>query len=171
MTLLNELKDAQPRCLQAFKTSAPDKRLQQRFHLSEEFTSRKILCPCGNQDLTVTAYKTTATRGFFRKNKVDSFWAPAFVSCPTCQHKALLFDPREHGWDGELGAAASIVEAGDLVQVNAQPASIYVCYSYQNLENYQELQVDGVSNPEDFFDTFALYIGTEERALFEYECA
>ncbi len=171
MTLLNDLKNSEPSCLQVFKTSEPEQHLQNRFHLTSEFTSRKILCDCGNHKLSVEAYKTSETKGFFRKTKVDSFWAPAFISCSTCHKKTLIFDPRKHGWDGERGDSCSVAEEGDLVQVNASPDSVYVSYSYQNLENYEDLQADGVSNPEDYFDTFALYIGTEDQALFEYECA
>jgi hypothetical protein len=171
LELIEKLKGSKPRCIKEFETCEPEKRLQDKFHLTEEFTSRKIICGCGNDKLTVEAYKTTETKGFFKKTTEDSFWAPASILCPACNKNSLLFDPRKHGWDGEQGDCCSIVEEGELVQVNSSPDSVYVSFSYQSPENYEEFESEGVTNPEDYFDMFALYVGDNDNIIFEYECA
>ena len=171
MELIDKLLSSTPRCLKVFETSDSEEIIKEKFHLTKEFTSRKITCGCGNSDLLLQAYKTSETKGFFKKTKEDSFWAPGFIVCPKCEKRTLVFDPRKHGWDGEMGENCLIVEEGELVTVKQDADNIYVYFSYQNPENYEDFEPDGIKNSEDYFDMFGIVFAANEELIFEYECA
>ena len=171
MELIDTLLKSTPKCLKEFETSDSEKVIKDKFHLTKEFTSRKITCGCGNSGLLLQAYKTSETKGFFKKTIEGSFGAPGFIVCLKCENRSLIFDPRQHGWDGEMGENYSIVEEGELVTVKPETDNIYVYFSYQNPENYEYFEPDGINNPEDYFDMFGIVFGANEELIFEYECA
>ena len=56
----------------------------------------------------------------------------------------------------------------------SSPGTVIVVYSYQGIENYEDLIEGGAANPENFFDTFAVYFaeqGGAHREIVSYECA
>ena len=67
-----------------------------------------------------------------------------------CRVRKLLFDPRIHGYDGENDGCASITGEGEPIEFSKDVGTVIVNYSYQGLENYEELISDGVKNPQDY---------------------
>ncbi|MFD2095003.1 hypothetical protein ACFSJ3_03340 [Corallincola platygyrae] len=121
--------------------------------------------------MLLKVYKSEEVTGFFRKKTIASYWAPAYLKCPECGAEKLIFDPRKHGWDGEMGEDCSITEQGQLTSFSDTPGKVYVCCTFQGAENYEELVSEGVKNPQDYFDTFSLWFGQSPECVFEYECA
>jgi len=77
-----------------------------------------------------------------------------------------------HGWGGEQGESASRVGENPPELFRTTPGNVYINYSYQNGENYQDLIDDGCTNPEDFFDTFTIYFRSDSLIeVVSYECA
>ena len=161
MTLLEKLKNSTPHFLKEFKVYAPDKNIIESINLSGEYTTKGVSCACGNNELVVFAYKEDTEEG-------TDYWAPAYLHCPKCGSRELVFDPRLHGYDAQEGDCYSIVEQGNLNAVNSKPEKIYVSYCYTNTEDFEN---EDISNLEDYFDMFALYIGGSNNLIFEYECA
>lgn len=91
-----------------------------------------------------------------------------------CRVRKLLFDPRIHGYDGENDGCASITGEGEPIEFSKDVGTVIVNYSYQGIENYEELISDGVKNPQDYFDTFTAYFarkGGRPIDVVSYECA
>ncbi len=128
-----------------------------------EFLSKYVICKCGNGALNIYASFGN-----------DMNLAPLVVECPICGVKEEIFNPEIHGWDGENGDNCSSVGESEPKLLPVSPTRLVTEYSYQGAENYEDLIEEGVVNPEDYFDTFALYSVSDSGKLSEvvsYECA
>lgn len=140
------------------------------------FFLKNVRCKCGNDHLNVITTITKKTKkGLFKTKEIINHLAPLHLECPECKTGNLLFDPKVHGWDGENGDSASLTgEDGELI-FNDFPAKVYVELSYQGEDSYEELVEDGISNVQDYFDTFNLYVlpngATKAVEVVSYECA
>jgi hypothetical protein len=162
--MFNRLKAATPRCLAEFQTQEASAEFAGSRYSKSHFVTKRVACVCGSQELELLACRTDD----------GDYLAPISAQCPKCASQHLLFNPAIHGWDGESGASASRVSNREAIPVAATPGSVIVVYSYQGLENYEDLIAEGVANPEDFFDTFAVYFGVGDREptqVVSYECA
>jgi len=161
-----------PKCLSKFKLKKAEDNIASSWNSGLDFITQKIHCECDNDSFLLKTSNTITTTGFFKKKKQVEHLAPVFVSCSKCQNEKLLFDPKIHGWDGEQGASTSRVGENPPELFGTAPGNVYVIYSYQNGENYQDLIDDGCTNPEDFFDTFTIYFRSDSLIeVVSYECA
>jgi hypothetical protein len=161
---LTKLKSATPRCLAEFQTQEVGPDFADSRYSRSHFVIKSVSCMCGSKKLGLLACRS----------EEGDYLAPLDAQCPKCSSRRLFFDPAIHGWDGESGASASRASNQEATLVAASPGSLIVVYSYQGLENYEDLIAEGVSNPEDFFDTFAVYFGAGDRKptqVVSYECA
>lgn len=151
-----------PRCFKGFNIEdATD--IKSNWVSGAEFSSKYVSCACGNALLNIYA-----------SHNGNMNLAPILLECEICQEKEEIFNPEVHGWDGENGDNCSLVGESEPALFNAAPSKIVVEYSYQGLENYEELIQDGIQNPEDYFDVFSIYTCDEDGNLKEvvsYECA
>lgn len=139
-----------------------------------DFVLFEAKCKCGSGNFKVHTGTIEEKKGFFKKKISKEFVAPAYLECSECGVEAKVFDPEVHGWDGENGDNASIV-ADNKEEYPGSPGRIYIELSYQNPENYEDLESEGVLNLQDYFDTFNLYIKCDQsdsiREIMGYECA
>lgn len=151
-----------PRCFKSFNIeNATD--IKSNWVSGTEFLSKCLSCACGNKLLNVYASLDGGIN-----------LAPILLECAICEVKEEIFNPEVHGWDGENGGHCSMVGKSEPRLVNSLPSKIVAEYSYQGLENYEELIQDGIHNPEDYFDVFSIYTCDEDGKLTEvvsYECA
>ena len=101
--------------------------------------------------------------------------SPVFVACEHCAQTELLFDASIHGWDGMVSPGEERVSASTANSFKPVAGTVIVNYSYQGIENYEELLDDGVPNPEDYFDTLSIYFIDPSDGVCEpiasFECA
>lgn len=149
----------------------------EKWQQGSEFIKRHIRCTCGSQGFFLKASIRFRTHGFFRRKPLVEYDAPYFWVCTQCIFSRLLFDPDRHGWDGQdPDAERSTTDESELM-VESEAKQFMVCYSYQGEANYDDLIAEGISNPEDFFDTFSLYARplseSEQRwcCVNAFECA
>lgn len=150
--------EKQPRCFGEFKLLK-----FQESNLGNEFISRNVVCTCGNKKLNIYASLEN-----------ELYLAPVILECPACGHKEQIFNPDIHGWDGENGDNCSMKSTEEPKVLPNSPKKVMVEYSYQGLENYEGLAKEGITNLEDYFDTFNLCGVDENGATHEsidYECA
>lgn len=162
MDVYKKFINRKPACFKSFNLLEA-KDVKSNWASAPEFISRYVACACGNTLLNVYA-----SYG----NKMHL--APVELECPTCMNRTEIFNPTKHGWDGENGDCCSLVGESEPKLFNRTPGKVVVEYSYQGEENYEELINDGIKNPEDYFDVFALYAVSEKGKLDEvisYECA
>lgn len=167
--LIQEIVSRPPKCIGPFiaaNTTEVD---------NSNFVSFNLVCSCGSEEFSVAATRIAETTGLFEKNTTYTYLAPIVVTCSACGQTAKIFDPRIHGWDGEIDCSASQVGNEEPKHCFADPTQIRVTVSYQGIENYEDLKADGVQNLEDFFDTFSLSTRTNQGGdwieLVNYECA
>lgn len=162
MNIYNEFINRKPACFKSFNL-VDAKDVKSNWVTGPEFVSKYIACACGNILLNIYA-----SYG----NKM--YLAPIELECPQCMNRAEIFNPTEHGWDGENGDCCSLVGETEPKLFNKSPIRVLVEYSYQGVENYEELINDGINNPEDYFDVFALYAVSDNGKpdeVISYECA
>ncbi len=139
-----------------------------------EFVTRQIACACGSPALRVATRQSAAAPGVGKQEAVTRL-PPVYLSCPRCGRRALLFDAALHGWNGQVAPGGRAAEARGLVPFRESVGEVLVTCSYQGIENYQELFEDGISDPQDYFDTFTVYYREPGQAGFESvvscECA
>lgn len=164
-TIRDELMDflsKKPRCFSDFNIEdATD--VKSNWVSGVEFSSKYVSCPCGNSLLNIYASQNEGIT-----------LAPILLECENCQLKEEIFNPEVHGWNGENGDNCSMIGKFEPRLVNSLPSKIVAEYSYQALENYEELIQNGIQNPEDYFDVFSIYTCDEDGNLKEvvsYECA
>lgn len=137
--------------------------IQTDWTTSEEFLSKSVVCGCGSEKLSIYA-----------SSNDNINLAPVILECPDCSYRSTIFNPEKHGWDGQIGENCSLIGESEPKLQNDLPATIVAEYSYQGEESYQDIIEDGISNPEDYFDVFAVYFVNSEGNLVEvvsYECA
>jgi hypothetical protein len=129
----------------------------------DQFIYRYVICHCDNHLLNIYACKNES-----------ELLAPILLECPECGHRELVFDPEIHGWDGQNGDNCSMVGESEPELINDWPLKVETYFSFQGLENYSDLAEDGVTNLEDYFDTFGMYgLDTSGKIAtsIDYECA
>jgi hypothetical protein len=140
-----------------------------------EFVTKEISCKCSCTEFYMRTVARAEKVGFLRKRTIVRHAAPFYLSCAACQRMALLFDPAIHGWNGQMPGATATQIADDSLSLIADRGNVFVNYSYQSPENYEELVEGGIENGEDYFDTFTVYFRPKgQRDLEEigsYECA
>lgn len=140
-----------------------------------EFATRQIGCICGSEHLQVATLQRSETKGIFRKKQIITYIPPVYVSCPACSRRELLFDAAVHGWDGQAPGERQASDSSNLVPYKDSSGSVLVNYSYQGIENYEDLLEDGTENPQDYFDTFTVYFREKDARALEQviscECA
>jgi len=128
------------------------------------FVTVMLGCKCGSPTLKVKTVRPSAAAV-----------PPAYLTCCHCGMSELLFDEGLHGWNGEMEKEAANVAQSDLVAYSADEGAVLITYSYQNVENYDDLIAEGVKNPEDYFDTFTVYFRQDGASNFasvlSCECA
>jgi len=171
MDILQKLKSKSPRCLLPFKLD--DSESPNKSFIGEEFITKSISCGCENQSFHILGFKQEETSGFFFKKKVTIEIPPIYLKCEKCKSQSLIFNPVKHGWDGESDCCACFIGTGEPKLLVDSPSKVLVTYSYQNPDNYLALEEDGISNPEDYFDTFTLYNECNGKfvPLISCECA
>jgi hypothetical protein len=151
-----------PKCFKSFELEN-SVGIESDWVSSPEFLSKFVKCSCGNKELNI-----------YSSSNGELFLAPVLLECPKCNIKEEIFTPEKHGWNGEHGDNDSIIGDADPVLRNSAPTRIVAEYSYQGEENYEDLIEDGIMNPENYFDMFAIYTVTENGQLnkiVSYECA
>lgn len=161
---LDRLKAATPRFLVNFKVQDARVDFGRGRYSRPDYVAKQVACACGSEKVELLASRT---------NEGECL-APIYLRCPECSSRQLLFDPTIHGWDGEGRDSASRVGEGEPTAVAPSPGTVIVVYSYQGIENYEDLIAGGEDNPENFFDTFAVYFAEQSGAptqVVSYECA
>lgn len=154
--------DREPHCFGTF-ILVDAVNAQSDWAVSKEFLSKLIQCSCGNQKLHVLTS---------HNEKINL--APIILACPVCEKREEIFSPDKHGWDGQNGDNCAKIGSLEPQLINDTASRIVVEYSYQGIENYEDLIEDDIENPEDYFDVFNLFLMDEAGNLEEivcYECA
>lgn len=169
--IINEL----PNCLNKFNVNDTDVTLSSSWNNGDSFITKQVSCTCGNNQLRLLTYELIEMKGFFKKREMVTKYAPVFVECPECNKNQLLFDPEIHGWNGSQNHDESQLKINDAVHFSDNVGRVFVNYSYQGTENYQEmLEDEDIDNPQDYFDTFSVYFEEEGNDINEVtsdECA
>lgn len=151
-----------PSCLKGFRIQEISD-VKSNWVTGPEFKCKLVKCQCGNSELKIYASYENGMH-----------LAPIILECTNCDTKEVIFNPEIHGWDGQNGDDCSMVGTGEPELFVEDPTKVVIEYSYQGLENYEELIEDGIGNPEDYFDVFSVYICNDKGELKEvvsYECA
>ncbi|GAB1267021.1 hypothetical protein NBRC116493_02740 [Aurantivibrio infirmus] len=156
--LIKELFEKTPKCLSELKTSVSDVQLPRSWNSGPLFTTKLISCKCGNEELELHTAQRKASKGFFKKKEVTEYYPPVKVSCTKCNNSTTIFNPEVHGWNGETEESLGTPQEVELMPYSPGMGEVYVNYSYQGVENYEDLVEEGVKNPEDFFDTFTVLV-------------
>lgn len=162
MDIYSKFINRKPACFKSFSL-LDAKGVKSDWPSSPEYISKLVACECGETLLDIYASFGN-----------EMHLAPIELECPKCKNKSEIFNPTKHGWDGENGDCCSLIGESEPKLFNKSPTKVVVEFSYQGEENYEELINDGIKNPEDYFDVFALYTVSENGKLDEvvsYECA
>lgn len=171
---LKELKDKSPRFISGYKNeTTSNSELPKKWNQSESFVTKQIACSCGSKNFHLNSSQVVQIKGLFKKREIITHLAPLTTECPKCKTSALLLDPTKHGWSGEFGQSASLVGENEPTPFAKETGEILINYSYQSFENYEDLQEDGISNLEDYFDTVTVYFKSQEgyEEVVSYVCA
>lgn len=156
--LVKELFEKTPKCISALKTFVADVQLPHSWNSGPLFTTKLIACKCGSEELELHTAQRKISKGFFKKKEVTEHYPPIKVSCTNCKNSTIIFNPEVHGWNGEIDESLGMPQEVELMPYSSGTFKVYVNYSYQGIENYEDLVDDGVKNPEDFFDTFTVLV-------------
>lgn len=172
---ITDLTNEHLHCLKGLNSVQVSKKLPTNWNNGSAFVTKQITCKCGKQELILKSSSIKKTRGFFKKKEIIERYAPIAIGCISCGFEKVIFDPREHGYNGVLGMHSSIVGESEVTPIHKEPVEVYVNYSYQGIENYEDLIEEGIINPADYFDTFQVYFLEKQRPelqlLVAYECA
>ena len=178
--LLKILTSDAPSCLEKFELTPTEIKSSSGMPFRDEFVHALLNCKCGADKFFASACRIEEMVGFFKKKSVVFYSGPVRLACGHCGISTLVFEPDKHGWNGEMDMRSGLLEAADiepeLSACFSEPGAIAVCYSFQGLDNYQELvDDDEITNPQDFFDTFEITISFDGlkkfREITSHECA
>lgn len=121
----------------------------------------------------VFGYRFKEKSGFIFKKETFFDLPPVSLLCKNCGCLKVLFDPQKDGYDGELGYADYLTESDELVELTSEYGLIAVTYTFQGLDNYEELYWEGVERLYDYFDTFSVFyiLGDKTECIIDCECA
>ena len=171
--IINKLKNKAPNYFKEFSLSEYTGQSLREWQNKEEFVSKKVSCQCGQQELLIFVTNKIQIKGLFKKKEVKIPLAPIYLQCPKCNKQPLFFNPHLNGWDAELSQSVCEIGEGEAELYLQKSGLVVICYSYQNVENYEELIEGGFEYPENCFDTFSVYFkanGQFEEVV-SYECA
>ncbi len=154
MALLGTLFERTPKCLSKFKTLQVDIPLPTKQNENSHSVTKSIQCICGSEKLYLDAAQHKEVKGVCRVSEFITFDPPVYVSCSSCKRYTLLFDPLIHGWKSESCESSDSNSDYKLIRCTQKPGSVFVNYSYKNLKR-------DVENPEDYFDTFAVFYSSD----------
>ncbi|WP_105255824.1 hypothetical protein [Pseudoalteromonas sp. T1lg75] len=164
--VIEKITKKRPTCLEGFNVSSTDAVLPTNWNNGDSFITKQISCTCGNSQLKLLTYEFIEKKGFFKKREIVKKCSPVYVECPECNSNKLLFNPEVHGWNGEQNENKPQLDSVGAVPFTDKAGKVYVTYSYQGTENYEEmLEDDELDNPQDFFDTFTVYFEETEQKL------
>lgn len=146
--------DRTPKCLAKFKTSRVSVVLPATQDEASNSVTKSICCICGNEKLYLEAAQHKEVKGVCKVMEFITFDPPVYVVCPACKRYALLFDPLIYGRKSESGESGDSPGDFKLTRCTPKPGKVWVNYSYKNLK-------DGVENPEDYFDSFAVFYSSD----------
>lgn len=160
-----------PRCLTSFKVEPAD------VPDSEDITVVfRISCQCGQ-----SRFQALGHYWQHPDTKEVVFLSPLTLKCDSCGKAALLFDIREHGYDGEQGECWSARGEGEPEPFKCDecgPATfeIYTKFNYPDDLFDEDEDLDFAHGREqDFFDWFSTHgrcSGCSELLeVIDYECA
>ena len=154
-----------PRCLGSLVTLAPpDLRRYIQELLGANTTAFSPICECGNDVAGIA---------------VPSDFGPTEISCAKCGKTRVVFDPRQHGYDGECGNNADVEisesDAHACSRCGNRTFQIALGFQYSGETDILEETDPPKVNPEDLFGWFMAAVrcqkcGNIEKAA-EEECA
>jgi hypothetical protein len=130
-------------------------------------------CPCGHRVLSLLAYPGPAGH----RGLSEGLTGPLSVRCPACGTSSVLFDTRQHGYDGEQGCNTYAVGTGEAGRYKCPCCAgeeFFLCAGFSYSEP-DELAARWHGRGQDYFAGFYL-LGQCHRcsALVEivsFECA
>ena len=171
---LEVLRSKKLSCLSHFELTPFHEVLPTSWNTGDSFITNKISCLCGSVEGRLLVNQVKETKGVFKKKITCQNTSPIYFECSRCNSKELLFSSHIHGWNGEMEKGL-MPDVGSVVYVSDKVGNVIVNYSYQGIENYEELIEDKeISNPQDYFDTFSVYFKDSSGLIVEVitdECA
>lgn len=174
-TTIEKLKKETPKNLSGFRLNIFTGELPSKWNQGNAFVTKSVSCSCGNKENYLLTYEGIVKKGFFRKRIIAIKCSPAFMECPKCGKKEVIFNPEIHGWTGAFEESLPELNFDGAKRISDKSGEIIVNYSYQGTENYEEmLQDPEIDTPSDYFDTFSIYFREPNGAITEVisdECA
>lgn len=156
--IIEELKKRKPSFVSSFEIEeVSNSILPKKWNKSDLFTTKNISCTCGQKQQFLLSSQSKETKGLFKKKEVTTHLAPIQIKCGACNKITLLLNPEIHGWSGEFRESAALIGSDEPQMYSTEPGDVYVNYSYQGVENYQDLIEDNIPKPENYFDTVTIY--------------
>jgi|GEM_PF-1594576 len=172
---ISDLKNKMPSYLEGLNCEIVSIKLPSNWNTGNNFVTRSIKCNCGEMNLILKSSSEKKIKGFFKKREIVEFLAPIAIKCSSCSFERVIFDPRVNGYNGALGINSSRVGKSEIKPISEETVKVFINYSYQGLENYEDLMEEGIGNLQDYYDTFQVYfqqIGNKKLSqLVTYECA
>jgi hypothetical protein len=135
------MRDHPPRCLDGLCRPAPDELLsflQKQF--GADSTVFTPVCECSQEFVTVSS-----SEGF----------SPTSISCSQCGKGRVVFDPTQHGYDGELGhnADTEMATAEPVIcsKCGGEHLRLALCFQYSGETDVLEDEDPPDVKPEDLF--------------------
>lgn len=163
------------RCVSRFAV-LPDGEIIAELEHRIESVQFQLACSCGARGFIIQGFPMASPA----YPDQEIFAAPISLQCETCGKREQLFDPKSHGYDGEIDSSAGISGTGE---PNAFPCrncgnsafevAVSLEYSVEDeeMEDWEEL----AERPQDFFTWFSLYgkcLGCRNSSeITDYECA
>jgi len=174
VTLPETLFERAPKCIAKFKTLRVHIALPTKRNEQPNGVTKSIQCICGNEKLYLDAAQHKETKGVCRASEYITFDPPFYISCSSCKRYTLLFDPLIYGWKSESGEGSDSNSDFKLTRCTQESGRVFVNYSYKNAKEYDVLLTRGVENPEDYFDTFAVFYRSDSieniREIISVDC-
>ena len=135
------MKEHPPRCLGG-RVEPPSDHLRSflQEQLGENSTVFAAVCECSNEFVTITSSADPS---------------PTSIACPKCGKSRVVFDPTQHGYDGELGHNAD-AEMAKSVEVSCSKCGnktlqVALCFQYSGETDVLENDDSPEVRPEDLF--------------------
>jgi len=172
--LLEKLKSRIPSLLRNFDATRISLHKYEKWNGGDSFVSREIYCNCGSNDFFLKCRRIKKITGLIFKKEITENKSPIYAICNECKSTNLVFDELRHGWNAANTNNQALSVTDSLESIFDKPVSLVVNYSYQSIENYEDLIESGCKNPEDYFDTFTIYAiegGSKSICIASFECA
>ena len=135
------MREHPPRCLGGHSQSAPE--------ALQSFLQEQL-----GPDATVFSPVCECSQGFLKIMSSEDF-SPTSISCPKCGKTRVVFDPSQHGYDGELGhnADAEMATPEPIVcsKCGGEGFRLALCFQYSGETDVLEDDDPPDVKPEDLF--------------------